>query len=116
MRQFYSLTIVQKAIAGVLLVLLPSLAIFYYNMVTIKNSICQIVLDDLKIIAEAFEGHVYQFIEMSRRRLADFASDGFICDKLKEINAGETQAVDSLCDYLVHRKILRFACGWQRKN
>ena len=44
------------------------------------------------MVAEAYEGLVLQFIEISRRRAEDFASDGFIRERLQGLLRGEARA------------------------
>ncbi|MCF6150133.1 MAG: PAS domain S-box protein [Candidatus Kuenenia sp.] len=96
----------KKALLGILAVLLPVivtfLLVYNHNRVYLKNR----VLDTLTIIAEAYEGHVYQFLEQSKRRVQDFASDGFIRNQLLRIIRGKTTSTDVLSRHLIKNKIV----------
>ncbi|MBM4054216.1 MAG: PAS domain S-box protein [Planctomycetes bacterium] len=95
----------KKAILGILAVFLPVISTFLlvynHNRVYLKNR----VLDTLTIIAEAYEGHVYQFLEQSKRRARDFASDGFIRTQVFRMIRGNTSAADALSKHLIKNKI-----------
>ena len=53
----------------------------------------QRILDTLTVIAEAYEGQIYQFLEKSKIRAQDFASDGFIRTQLQKAVRGNTSAI-----------------------
>ncbi len=101
-----SLSLSQKAFLGILAVLLPVIVTFIlvynHNRVYLKNR----VLDTLTIIAEAYEGHVYQFLEQSKRRVQDFASDGFIRTQLLRKIRGKASSKDLLSKHLTKNKIV----------
>ena len=100
------LSLKEKAIIGIIAILVPILITFVLmyrqNRVYLKNHI----LDTLTIIAEAYEGQVYQFLEMAKRRAYDFSSDGFIRIKLQEILHGNTSAVSELNEHLIKNKLV----------
>src|SRR3989339_792589 len=99
------LSLKEKAIIGIIATLVPILITFVLvyrqNSVFLKNR----ALDTLTIIAEAYEGQVYQFLEMAKRRTQDFSSDGFIRTKLEKILHGNTSAMSKLNKHLVRNKL-----------
>ncbi|HHT9138426.1 MAG TPA: GAF domain-containing protein [Candidatus Wunengus sp. YC60] len=100
------LSLKEKAIIGIIATLIPILITFVLvyrqNRVYLKNR----VLDTLTVIAEAYEGQVYQFLEMAKRRSQDFASDGFVRTQLQKIMHGNISAVSKLNKHLVRNKLL----------
>jgi diguanylate cyclase (GGDEF)-like protein/PAS domain S-box-containing protein len=105
MKQF-KLSLKQKAVIGIVVILVPILItlflVYSKNKVYIKNN----VLDTLNIIAEAYEGRVYQFLEMAKRRAEDFASDGFIRTQLQKVIRGNVSTISRLNKHLVRNKLV----------
>jgi len=66
----------------------------------------QRILDTLTVIAEAYEGQVYQFLEKAKIRAQDFASDGFIRTQLQKAVRGNTSAFSKLNKHLIKNKIV----------
>jgi HD-GYP domain-containing protein (c-di-GMP phosphodiesterase class II) len=99
-------SILHKTFIVTILILLPVLITFVYSYTNNKKYIEKIVLDDITVMAEAFEGQVYQFIEMSKRRAQDFASDGLIRDLLKAHVDGDPTAAQRLSQHLKKNKIV----------
>jgi len=58
----------------------PAAFILSYNL--IKAHAKNAALKDIAVIAESYREQVCQFLEMTRRRAQDFASDGFIKTRL----------------------------------
>lgn len=81
----YSWSLSKKALLAVLIILLPIFITFLIGSRSNKKQLEEIILNDLTVMAEAYEGQIYQFLEMSKRRADDFASDGFIKDRVQEI-------------------------------
>src|SRR3989339_1865072 len=104
MKQF-KLSLKEKAFIGIVATLIPILTTFILvyrqNRVYLTNR----TLDTLTIIAEAYEGQVYQFLEMAKRRTQDFSSDGFIRTQLEKILHGNTSAMSKLNKHLVRNKL-----------
>ena len=104
MRKF-KLSLKEKAFIGIVATLIPILVTFVLiyskNRVYLKNR----VLDTLTVIAEAYEGQVYQFLEMTKIRARDFASDGFIRTHLQKAIHGNTSAINKLNKHLVKNKL-----------
>ena len=99
-------SLLAKALAAIIIVLLPILTGF--TVMYTKNSafLRQRVLDTITVIAEAYEGQVYQFLEMSKRRAQDFSSDGFIRNQTLKIQNGNPYAAKALSKHLVKNKIV----------
>lgn len=81
----YSWSLSKKALLAVIIILLPIFTTFLIGSRSNKKQIEEIILNDLTVMADAYEGQIYQFLEMSKRRAEDFASDGFIKDRVQEI-------------------------------
>lgn len=100
------LSLKEKAFIGIIITLIPILITFVLvyrqNRVSLKNR----TLDTLTIIAEAYEGQVYQFLEMAKRRTQDFSSDGFIRTQLQKIIHGNASVVGKLNKHLVKNKLV----------
>src|SRR4030067_3874651 len=93
-------SILHKALLAVVVTLLPviiTLAVTYINS---SKHIKRFAVDDLTVMAEAFEGQVYQFIEMSRRRARDFSSDRTIRDLTTALVSGDGCVAAPLSGYL----------------
>ncbi|MBI3754047.1 MAG: cache domain-containing protein [Deltaproteobacteria bacterium] len=99
------LSLLQKAILAVIVILLPIFITFLITYHLNKTQIEQGILEDLTFIAEGYEGQIYQFLEMSKRRVSDFSSDGFIRDQLKKISQGQKSAVEPLNQHLIKNKM-----------
>ena len=102
-KHFFSLS--QKALLAVSLILLPVIVTFTYGYYKNRNLLKRHVVDDLTVVAEAYEGQVYQFIEMSRRRAEDFSSDGFIIRSLESKDGAGREFSSSLKKHLIDKKL-----------
>ncbi len=96
----------EKALIGIVVVLLPILIAFSVTYTQNRAYLKQRVLDTLTVIAEAYEGQVYQFLEMAKRRAQDFASDGFIRSQLQKILGGNPYASKALNKHLIQNKLV----------
>lgn len=94
----------KKSLLALTIVFLPMLIAFFKGYHSINEQLKMLIFKDLTVIAEAYEGQVYQFLEMSKRRAQDFASDGFIRDQLWKINQGDKTAVGAINEHLVRNK------------
>jgi len=104
MKQF-KLSLKEKAILGIIAILIPILIAFILVYRQNREHLKNRILDTLTIIAEAYEGQVYQFLEMSKRRAQDFASDGFIRTQLQKAIHGNTSAMNKLSRHLIKNKL-----------
>ena len=94
----------KKALVAGLLILLPVTITFIYSYINNRDHLKEKVLDEMTIIAEAYEGQVYQFLEMSKREARHFSSDGFIRARVEEIIKGNGSATLSLNKHLLKNK------------
>ncbi|MBI3393019.1 MAG: cache domain-containing protein [Nitrospirae bacterium] len=73
-----------KLIASFLLASLAPMGLLgYLNYWSARESLKRQILNDLTLVAEAKEGHLYGFLEAVKGRAVDFASDGFIRQHLE---------------------------------
>lgn len=98
-------SLTKKAIFSIAGILLPILIAFLISYKSNKAYVERFMIDALTVVAEAYEGQVYQFLEMSKRRADDFASDGFLRDTLNRIINGDKEAVHQLNDHLSRNKM-----------
>lgn len=96
----------KKALLSFLVILLPIFFTFMYSYNRNREYLKEKILDDMTVIAEAYEGGVYQFLEMNKRRVEDFSTDGFIRDRLMEIARGNRPAAARLNEHLIRNKIV----------
>ncbi|HHT9107271.1 MAG TPA: PAS domain S-box protein [Candidatus Wunengus sp. YC64] len=99
------LSLKEKAILGIIATLVPILTAFVLNYWQNRAYLKNYALNALTIIAEAYEGQVYQFLEMAKRRAHDFSSDGFIRTQLQRAIHGNTSAINKLNKHLVKNKL-----------
>ena len=96
----------QKAFISLFLMLLPVavtfLAVYRNNTAHLERN----AVEDLSVIAEAYEGQVYQFLEMSKRRARDFASDGFVREEIKRILSNKAASEAALNNHLIKNKLV----------
>ncbi|MBI1910374.1 MAG: PAS domain S-box protein [Deltaproteobacteria bacterium] len=99
------ISLLHKALLAILIILLPISITFFHSYNKSKENLKNYILNDLTIMAEAFEGQVYQFLEMSKRRAHDFTTDGAIISGVKRILAGDKQTVKNLNRHLIKNKL-----------
>lgn len=102
----HKISLSQKALIAIFVILFPILITFFLSYHNNKVYLKQRILDTMAVIAEAYEGQVYQFLEMSKRRAHDFTSDGLIKSQLLKIIHGSKTAANSLHDHLVKNKLV----------
>ena len=100
----WSLT--RKALLAIVIIFLPVIITFGLVYKHNREYLKERFLDILTVIADAYEGHVYQFLEMSKRRVQDFASDGFIRSQLQKRIHGRVFSTDTLSKHLIKNKIV----------
>lgn len=98
------LTLSKKALLSVLIILLPVIISFFIGYISTKTSIERHIFDDLTVLTDSYEGQVYQFLEMSRRRVEDFSSDGLIKERFKKAANGDKKASEELSEHLNRNK------------
>ena len=72
--KIFPLSLFHKTLAAMLAILLPILIVFLYGYQRNKEFLKRNILNSVSAIAEAYEGQVFQFLEMSRRRAEDFST------------------------------------------
>ncbi len=95
----------QKALLAVIVILLPIFITFLVTYRANRDHLKRIVLDDVKALAGAYYGQIYQFLRMSRGRAEVFSSDGFIVRELEELVSGRKPSAASLNEYLLRNKL-----------
>ena len=79
-----SFSLLKKTLFALAAVLISIAAAFAYGYVNAKKSVRGNILFSLSVVSEGFEGKVYQFLEMAKRKAQDFASDGLVMDALEK--------------------------------
>lgn len=100
----YRFLLYQKALLAIIAILLPIAVTFYLGYSKNKEHAIKDALADLIFIADTSENVVYYFLELHKRRVEDFASDGFIRDRLEKIVNGHDLEVNSLNNHLSQNK------------
>ncbi|MCF6155011.1 MAG: PAS domain S-box protein [Candidatus Brocadia sp.] len=99
----YSLS--TKTFFAIIIILLPIFITFFWRYYKSKCRLEEQVLSNLTVIAEAYEGQVYQFLEMSKRRVQDFASDGLVKATLHKKIYGKKISTTILNKHLLKNKL-----------
>lgn len=100
----YRLSLAKKALIAFLIVLLPIVITFFYIYVKDKAYLEDKFLDEMTVIAEAYEGQVYQFLSAVKRQAREFADDRLIRERLADSLRGDKQAIPVLNEHLIHKK------------
>ncbi|MBI2413803.1 MAG: EAL domain-containing protein [Deltaproteobacteria bacterium] len=95
----------KKALLAIVIILLPIFVTFNYLFLKNRDLFERHILEELSVIAETFEVQVFNFLDRSKRRVEDFASDGFISESLRKISKGEASASRSLSEHLLKNKL-----------
>ncbi len=106
----------KKALLGIIVILLPILIVFCLSYRQNRTYAVKRSLDDLWIIAEAYEGQVYLFLDKLKWRTEDFASDGLIKkqllrkmrrgkDALQCVSTTNNGGIDALSKHLIKNKL-----------
>lgn len=91
----------KKAIFALGIILLPIFIAFIVGYRNNRERIKEHIIDDLTLVSEVFEGQVFQFLEMTKRRAQDFSTDSFIRSSL----AGGAKPSPALSVYLKQYKL-----------
>ncbi len=98
-------SLLKKSLPAIVIIALSVPAAFFLSYNLIKAHAKNAALKDIAVIAESYKGQVCQFLEMTRRRAQDFASDGFIKTRLPKEIRGREGSVNNLSKYLAENKI-----------
>lgn len=99
------LSLYYKSLMAIMAILLPVIIAFTITFHNNKENIKSHTLQDINIIADAYEGLVFQFIQLAKQRTEDFASDGFIRNELSEPTVDDKNRVQDLSWHLKNNKI-----------
>ena len=103
--KIFNETLLKKPLLVIIIIALSVPAAFFLSYNRIKAHAKNAALKDMAVIAESYRGQICQFLEMTKRRAQDFASDGFIKTRLpKELRVREV-SVNNLSKYLAENKI-----------
>ena len=94
----------KKILVAIIVILLPIIVSFIYIYHHDKQYLIDNIQKELTVIANAYEGQIYQFLEMSRGRVNDFATDGIIREHFQNIAEGRESGDKFLVDYLIKHK------------
>ena len=97
-------SLLKKILAAIIVILLPIIVSLIYIYHNDKQFLIDNIQKELTVIADAYEGQIYQFLEMSRSRVNDFASDGIIREHFQDIIEGRESGDKFLNDYLIKNK------------
>ncbi len=98
-------SILQKALLAVAIILLPVIITFALTYVKSRDYLKGYILDDLTVMADSYEGEVFQYLAMSRQRAMDFASDSFIRRDASMLASGAATDPRPLSKYLSTHKM-----------
>lgn len=101
-----TLSLFQKSLLTIIFILLPAIVTtFIYTYNKNKEYLNKDIENDLIVVAEAFEGQVYQFLELYKQRTLDFSTDFYIRDTLHKIINGNKSLTKNLSEYLIKVKM-----------
>lgn len=95
----------EKAFLAVIVILLPVLVTFILAYNQNKALWKERILHETTFIAETYEGQVYQFLAMAKRRVQDYTGDCLIRRQLLKKARGGKFAADATSSYLVKHKL-----------
>ncbi len=95
----------QKAFLSVIVILLPVFVTFILVYHQNKALWKERILQETTFIAETYEGKVYQFLAMAKRRAQDFAGDRLIRQQFLKKARGGKFAADTTSIYLIKYKL-----------
>lgn len=98
-------SLLHKTIISVSIIILVISGTFLYTFKKNSEYLKEGALKEISLIASTYEGLVYQFLEMSKRRAEDFSTDGFIKAKLTETNKNSAGSGESLSLHLTKNKL-----------
>ncbi|MBI5454562.1 MAG: cache domain-containing protein, partial [Deltaproteobacteria bacterium] len=104
--KFSGTSLLTRALLALIIIILPILITFVFSYNKNKEHLKKSILDDLTVMAEAYEGQVYQYLEMAKRRAQDFSTDGHIRAEMKRYASGDKGASKRLGDYMAREKLV----------
>ncbi len=104
--KFSGTSLLTRALLALVIIILPILITFVFSYNKNKEHLKKSILDDLTVMAEAYEGQVYQYLEMAKRRAQDFSTDGHIRAEMKMHASGDMGVSKRLGDYMAREKLV----------
>ncbi|GEM_PF-2134656 len=98
-------SLLSKALLIVVAIVLSVAAVFVVSYNRAKTNARSAALKDISVIAESYRGQVRQFLEITRRRTEDFASDGLVRTLLQKNIKGKTASSNNLSKHLLKSKL-----------
>ncbi|MBI5453433.1 MAG: PAS domain S-box protein, partial [Deltaproteobacteria bacterium] len=96
-----NLSLSQKALLAVFIILLPITLTFVYGYRKNKEQLKGAVLKEMTVIAEAYEGQVLQHLDVVKRRVAGLSADKSIKAFAREAVAGKKGSAGRLASYFI---------------
>ncbi|MBI2411816.1 MAG: PAS domain S-box protein [Deltaproteobacteria bacterium] len=104
--RFSGTSLFSRALVALFLIILPILITFVFSYQRNKEHLKRSVLDDITVMAESYEGQVYQYLEMSKRRALDFSTDGHVRAEMRRFASWDAAAAKRLGEYLRKEKLV----------
>ncbi|TAN59883.1 hypothetical protein EPN18_09655, partial [bacterium] len=98
------LSLVQKAIISFAVIFAPIAITFFIGYRDNKEHYKKLIINDLVVIAEAYEAQIFQFLEMNKQRAIDFSTDGTIVKEVENAAAGRPYSSALLGAHLLRNK------------
>jgi len=103
--QKYKFSLSKKFFLLLCAILFPVVVGFSYSYTRDGSIVKKQILESLTLLADAYEGQVYGFIEMSKMRAEDFSSDGFVKKELEKISKDKKGDNAALTMHLIKDKL-----------
>lgn len=93
---------------AIAMTLIPLSFVLFGGFGVFENSLKKQAIDSMALAAEAREGQLLTFLDSMKKRAADFSSDGFIRDSIKDITADpfDQKVVRALNSHLKNNKLV----------
>ncbi|MBI5375393.1 MAG: PAS domain S-box protein [Candidatus Schekmanbacteria bacterium] len=99
-KKWIKLKLLHKAILAVLVIIIPIIVIYFITYYTNKKYIKNQILDNVSMLAEAYETQVYQFMQRVKSRVERFSDDNSIIAEFDKISNGKPADSAILNKYL----------------
>jgi len=103
--QKYPFSLSKKFFFLICAILFPVIVGFSYSYTKDKSIVKSQMLESLTLLADAYEGQVFSFIDMNKMRAEDFSSDGFIKKSLVKMSQDKKGEKARLTTHLVKNKL-----------
>jgi len=103
--QKYKFSLSKKFLILICAILFPVIVGFSYSYTRDESIVKRQVLESLTLLADAYEGQIYSFIDMNKMRVEDFSSDGFIKTTIEKISQDKKKDNALLNRHLIKNKL-----------